>query len=95
MTREEAIKLLKAVKNYMTAGNPIWDVDIMGEAFDIAIDALEVNPIKHGKWKWELANNGWADHICSECGFTENTDIHVSLGWKYCPNCGAKMDKRS
>ena len=44
-----------------------------------------------GEWIWQLADNGWVDHICSVCGYTENTDIHVSLGWKYCPNCGAKM----
>lgn len=44
-----------------------------------------------GEWIWQLANNGWVDHICSVCGYTENTDIHVSLGWKYCPNCGANM----
>lgn len=44
-----------------------------------------------GEWIWQLANNGWVDHICSVCGYTENTDIHISLGWKYCPNCGAEM----
>lgn len=44
-----------------------------------------------GEWIWQLANNGWVDHICSVCGYTENTDIHVSLEWKYCPNCGAEM----
>lgn len=44
-----------------------------------------------GEWIWQLANNGWVDHICSVCGYTENTDIHISLGWKYCPNCGADM----
>lgn len=44
-----------------------------------------------GEWIWQLADNGWVDHICSVCGYTENTDIHVSLGWKYCPNCGAEM----
>lgn len=44
-----------------------------------------------GEWIWQLANNGWVDYICSVCGYTENTDIHVSLGWKYCPNCGAEM----
>lgn len=46
---------------------------------------------KIGYWKWQLADNGWADHICSECGFKHNTDIHVTLNWKYCPNCGADM----
>ena len=56
------------------------------------VDAV---PVVHGKWLWELADNGWADHICSVCGYTENTDIHVGLGWRYCPNCGARMDGES
>lgn len=42
-------------------------------------------------FKWSLADNGWADHTCSECGFVENTDIHVELDWNYCPNCGRKV----
>ena len=45
-----------------------------------------------GRWRWELADNGWADHICSECGYTKNTDVHVSLNWRYCPMCGADME---
>lgn len=44
-----------------------------------------------GEWLWQLADNGWADHICSVCGYTKNTDIHVSLNWSYCPHCGSKM----
>lgn len=43
------------------------------------------------RYEWSLADNGWADHTCSACGFCENTDIHVSLGWNYCPNCGARV----
>lgn len=44
---------------------------------------------KKGKWIWEFADNGWANHICSECGWTKNTDIHVTLGYNFCPNCGS------
>lgn len=44
------------------------------------------------RFKWSLARNGWADHTCSECGYRENTDIHVSLGWHYCPNCGRRIE---
>ena len=43
------------------------------------------------RFVWSLADNGWADHTCSECGYVENTDVHVRLGWHYCPNCGAKV----
>lgn len=51
-------------------------------------------PLPKGHWKWELASNGWANHICSECGFKENTDIHVKLNWKFCPKCGAEMEMK-
>ena len=64
--------------------------DLMGRIK--AIPKADVVPVKHGEWLWELADNGWADHICSLCGWTENTDIHVSIGYKYCPCCGAKME---
>ena len=50
--------------------------------------------VVHAHWIWELAPNGWADHICSHCGYTKNTDIHVELAWMYCPICGAKMDEK-
>lgn len=63
---------------------------------DICLDGIRTLPSvqpqrKRGKWLWELAPNGWANHICSECGFKENTDIHVKLNWQFCPNCGADM----
>lgn len=46
---------------------------------------------KVGHWDCEFARNGWINHICSECGWKRNTDIHVNLGYKFCPNCGARM----
>lgn len=45
-----------------------------------------------GKWNWDFADNGWADWTCSICGWKMNTDIHVNLGYNYCPNCGARME---
>ena len=41
MTKDEALKKMQAVKTYMTSGNPIWDVTEIGEAFGMAIEALE------------------------------------------------------
>ena len=54
-----------------------------------ASPASDVRENKRGRWKWDLADNGWADWTCSECGYTKNTDIHVTLDWNYCPNCGS------
>lgn len=63
------------------------------------IDIIDDQPSVEGKrkvgeWYWKLADNGWADHICSNCGYTENTDIHVKLDWKYCPGCGSYMRRK-
>ena len=44
---------------------------------------------KTGHWNLEIED--WNKWTCSECSFCERTDIHVSLGYNYCPNCGAKM----
>lgn len=46
------------------------------------------------KWLWKFADNGWADWICPECGFVENTDVHINLGYLYCPKCGTRLDSR-
>lgn len=43
------------------------------------------------KWIWKLADNGWADWICPECGWRYNDDIHVTLNYKYCPMCGERL----
>lgn len=63
-----------------------------------AIDAIKnlppvltIDPVKHGRWE-----NG----RCNKCGFqTRVHPYHIdtntferTLVFKYCPNCGAKMD---
>ena len=77
-------------------GSVRWSEDVIyAEAAQKAIDTIpsaDVAEVKHGEWLWELADNGWADHICSKCGYTINTDIHVIVDYDYCPNCGARMD---
>lgn len=40
---------------------------------------------------WDLAENGWADYTCKNCGYATNVDIHVSVTYNYCPYCGAKV----
>lgn len=42
MKREEAIKKINSIKEYLTAGNPIWDVREIDEALNMAIKALEI-----------------------------------------------------
>lgn len=46
------------------------------------IPKSEVRPVRHGRWK----GDGFGDFRCSLC------DNAISGKYKYCPNCGAKMD---
>ena len=103
MKTEKAIERIKAFRDYLCAGNPIWDVGECKEAFDIAIAAMEQRWIsaadvpdrKVGKWilydiqdKDEIANGNFY-YVCSCCG---KGDTHAK-GAKvpYCWWCGARM----
>ena len=94
MTREEAIKKLEAEKNRVCMGcmHPQqvgWceEYCCLPEAYQMAIETLKAEPIKHGRWimKQHLLFHQQLPY-CSECG---KTGIFV---YDYCPHCGAKMD---
>lgn len=55
------------------------------------IDAV---PVRHGKWKqWD--SYGFEDtYKCTACGesFVLIEGTPITNGYKYCPNCGARMD---
>ena len=45
--------------------------------------------------KWILTIEDWNKWTCSKCGYVKRTDIHVNIGWNYCPNCGARMESET
>ena len=53
--------------------------------------AEDVAPVRHGRWE-----NG--NPICPVCGGDKFKDLDADIwcDWQpaFCPNCGAKMDKR-
>ena len=49
--------------------------------YEIEVD--EAEPVKHGHW---IKQKNWFDE-CSVCRY------HGSNAFRYCPNCGAKMDE--
>ena len=60
--------------------------------YNTAIKLIEGIPSAEPKTgHWILKIEDWNKWTCSECGYTERTDIHVSLGYDFCPKCGAKM----
>lgn len=40
MSNTEIIKMLSEIRDYLTAGNPIWDTDRVREAISEAIEAV-------------------------------------------------------
>lgn len=55
---------------------------------------IDVQPVKYGKWKY-YKNNGIIDtYICTNCQGKVEMAIDVEPSkFRYCPNCGARMDK--
>ena len=68
-----------------------WAITVLDSA-----PAADVVPVVHGEWL--RADDDWNSLTtiqCSLCGeeWCFETDDDVSLlNYKYCPNCGAKMD---
>lgn len=90
MTHKEAIEQLKMDRDLCNFNPMTGEEEPMNEdcrksamALDIAIKALEP---KKGHWITKPHIYGVA--FCSECNFELRID-----DTKYCPNCGAEMEK--
>lgn len=61
----------------------------MISAYDvIMLPSADVAPVRHGRW---LCGDYYdIGDVCSECDW-DSQMTHPS--YRYCPNCGAKMDK--
>ena len=90
MTREEAIKHLKAIKRYFV----FPEID---KALDLAISALraptreQVGKVWRGEWILELVGEykHLKEYHCSECGYQlplNPTKIPI-----FCENCGSPL----
>lgn len=58
------------------------------------LPAADVAPVRHGRWgEYESfpLTSSLNGHPCSECGMHFST-LAIPV-MKYCPNCGARMDK--
>ncbi len=81
MTREEAITLLKKLRTFHNG--------TYAKSIDMAIEALQAEPVKHGKWVASRVGESTSWFVeCSKCHV-----VMPPVNYTYCPNCGAKMDK--
>lgn len=90
ITVEDAAKLISRLTN----ANETQALTYIREAADRGeIHAADVAPVRHGYWEFPIFtdnDDGLDPRVkCSECGSVEAAFAR----WKYCPNCGARMDK--
>lgn len=65
-----------------------YDCDRLAVETTPTVDAV---PVIHGRWKRKIVDCGFnADWVCSQCGHRVMTDF---VNYKYCPECGARMDR--
>ena len=82
MSDSEIIQMLSEIRDYLTAGNPVWDTAMVRETMDVAIS--DVMSVRHGHWEGKI-------YKCSLCGKWIDP-LQGDADMNYCPNCGARMD---
>lgn len=87
MTREEAIKKINAIKKYLITGNPIWDVKEIDEVLNMAIEALEQEPVVRCKdcIHGEEMKKPWADGRQIVFCWKHGKERFTTSDW-YCAN---------
>lgn len=69
MKPEEALNNVQKIKNYMCAGNPIWDTSTIEQTLDMAIDALGRQiPMKPKRIDKNAEFDGNWKKVCPTCG---------------------------
>ena len=86
MTKQEILGYLDDVLHPIVSPDNWY---VYSDLYDMIEELPFEEPVWHGKW--EMKPDPFFDDIpvCSECGCT--TKMREKT--KYCPNCGAKMDK--
>ena len=72
-------------------GADTFPVQIICEAIDES-PTIEAEPVRHGRWIHGKRYYEMDECDCSECGQRMTTGAGQRMA--YCPNCGAKMDKK-
>lgn len=58
----------------------------------LRVETLDEAPVKHAHWIEHRTSSGNVHNVCSCCG-KEVSYPYAKKRWKYCIECGAKMDE--
>ena len=80
----EDTSLLKTIADGRLSAKAVWRL-IKTQP---TIDAV---PVRYGEWI--DSHDPWTGGICSACGYQTGERMgHLKLHYRYCHNCGARMD---
>lgn len=89
--REALLAHLRKCKETSTGSGLTAAVITAIQSFVEGMPLADVAPVVYGKWVPSEGNPGFL--VCSVCGDCYVYDEWVDgRKWRYCPNCGAKMD---
>lgn len=88
-TKQEILDYLDSVLHPIVSPDN-WNV--YAELYDMIEDLPSAEP-KTGKWERWVSNEDQTNSLwrCTSCGIV--IADRKCLLWKYCPKCGARMDK--
>ena len=93
--REALIEWLKCIPLIdLSDGRGLCRV-IMEDDFKKAIKKMpkgiiaDVAQVRHGRW---IEKEKYTFGVMYDCSICDNRILDNGHSWKYCPNCGAKMD---
>lgn len=98
ISREDARRMAEYIERSaaIEVSKHAWAKDLEPSQYIENLPTADVAPVVHGEWL--RSDDDWNSLTtiqCSICGeeWCFETDDDVSLlNYKYCPNCGAKMD---
>ena len=93
---------LKQHYAWWEGGSREMTMDEAKRNFDTIIDVQPtVDAERHGHWSLNPHNRAW--DVCSVCGIgtkrreyginPDGSEYVTEWSWRYCPNCGARMDE--
>ena len=95
MTAEERADLLNDIQTMLIEKDyPLYvgGYEDKGEIIDVIL-SVDAEPVRHGKWL--CSDDIYETAVCSVCNFdTGEPYEYVKKSWNFCPNCGAKMERK-
>ena len=92
MSKEEAIEILSEMRSeYNLFGDE--EEATRYHVLSWAIKEMNAEPVKRGKWDCECEDDMFEYAICSCCKWDSGEAWeYAKKRFRYCPNCGAKME---